>query len=315
MEILLALLVALGLGALISGGSDNDPDTPSPDETIDDDDPAVGTDGDDTVVLTGGPDLYDGGAGNDSIDGLAGFDTIAGGTGNDIIEGGLGKDDLFGGADKDRMAGGDGNDFLEGNGGNDRLFGNDGNDILLGGDNAQGTQEFLYGGDGNDLIIGGAGADYAYGGSGNDILIGSDVVTLSPEALALQRGDIATSSQPIITIEEERGVDPAADTIYGGDGEDLILLGGSDVAEGGNGDDLFVVGVDWVGAEHVRINDFTPDEDVIVIGYDADDGPPVIRYEQASNGQVDVNAIQKCHWMRKAEMSSRALTVAQPDRA
>jgi hypothetical protein len=31
MEILLALLVALGLGALISGGSDDDPDTPSPD--------------------------------------------------------------------------------------------------------------------------------------------------------------------------------------------------------------------------------------------------------------------------------------------
>jgi hypothetical protein len=68
MEILLALLVALGLGALISGGSDDDPDTPSTDS-----DPAVGTDGDDTVVLTGGPDFYDGGAGNDSIDGLAGF--------------------------------------------------------------------------------------------------------------------------------------------------------------------------------------------------------------------------------------------------
>jgi Ca2+-binding RTX toxin-like protein len=268
----------------------------------------VGTDGDDTVVLTGGPDFYDGGAGNDSIEGGLGKDDLFGGAGNDTLFGGDGDDDLAGGAgedyayggagqdhleggaDKDRMAGGDGNDFLEGNGGNDRLFGNDGNDILLGGDNAPGTQEFLYGGNGNDLIIGGAGADYAYGGSGNDILIGSDVVTLSPEALALQRGDITTSSQPIIAIEEERGVDPAADTIYGGDGKDLILLGGSDVAEGGNGDDLFVVGVDWVGAEHVRINDFTPDEDVIVIGYDADDGPPVIRYEQASNGRVDVFA-------------------------
>jgi hypothetical protein len=34
MEILLALLVALGLGALISGGSDDDPDTPSPDRLM-----------------------------------------------------------------------------------------------------------------------------------------------------------------------------------------------------------------------------------------------------------------------------------------
>jgi hypothetical protein len=45
------------LGAYFRG-SDDEPETPSPDETIDPDDHAVGTDGDDTVVLTGGADIF-----------------------------------------------------------------------------------------------------------------------------------------------------------------------------------------------------------------------------------------------------------------
>jgi Ca2+-binding RTX toxin-like protein len=92
------------LGAYFRG-SDDEPETPSPDETIDPDDHAVGTDGDDTVVLTGGADIFYGGAGNDSIDGLAGFDTVAGGARNDTLNGGVGFDDLDGGSGNDQLSG------------------------------------------------------------------------------------------------------------------------------------------------------------------------------------------------------------------
>jgi Ca2+-binding RTX toxin-like protein len=114
-KIMEILLVALGLGALISGGSDAEPKTTSPDKTIDRDDQAVGTDGDDTVVLTGGADIY------------------YGGTGNDISEGGLGKDDLFGGAGYDTLSGGAWNDTLSGSGGFNDQDGGSGNDQLSGG--------------------------------------------------------------------------------------------------------------------------------------------------------------------------------------
>jgi Ca2+-binding RTX toxin-like protein len=207
MEILLALLVALGLGALISGGSDDDPDTPSTDS-----DPAVGTDGDDTVVLTGGPDFYDGGAGNDSIDGLAGFDTIAGGTGNDIIEGDLGKDELLGGAGYDTLSGGGWNDILSGGGGFDDLDGGSGNDQLSGGDG----KDLLEGGSGNDILNGDAWVDGLFGGDGNDVLNGGN----GGDLLVGGAGD---------------------DSLFGGSGDDLLLgSAGHDFLDGGDGDDVLI---------------------------------------------------------------------------
>jgi Ca2+-binding RTX toxin-like protein len=95
-------------------------------------------------------------------------------------------------------------DYIDGGAGADSIYGNEGNDTLLGGSGV----DTIYGGDGTDSVEGGADADSIFGGAGNDTLIGGT----------------------------------GADSLYGGLGDDEIYLAEGDVAYGGDGDDLFVLG-------------------------------------------------------------------------
>jgi hypothetical protein len=95
-----------------------------------------------------------------------------------------------------------GDDRLSGGAGSEFLHGGDGADSLAGGDNF----DLLDGGDGPDVLLGGAGADRLDGWSGDDRLDG--------------------------------GLD--RDRAAGHDGDDVVLLDGTDVANGGKGDDSLV---------------------------------------------------------------------------
>lgn len=91
----------------------------------------------------------------------------------------------------DTLNGGTGNDDLMGGGGNDVLNGNDGNDKIWGGTG----NDTIDGGNNDDFLVGGAGADTITGSAGND-------------TINLVNGDFA-----------------ATESIDGGTGTDVIILG------------------------------------------------------------------------------------------
>ena len=113
---------------------------------------------------------------------------------------------LFGGDQNDTINGGTGNDIISGGMGDDYLFGGAGND-------------HLYGGAGNDHLYGGAGNDHLYGGAGNDFLDGGTGTNM------LDGG----AGNDVLVFHQ-------GDTINGGDGTDVLLVGGTDTT---TVDDLF----------------------------------------------------------------------------
>jgi len=138
-----------------------------------------------------GKDTYYGTLEDDWITGGSGDDFLLGGGGSDLIDGGSDSDQLGGDAGDDLLFGGSGNDIQYGGTGDDQLDGGSGNDIANGGSG----NDTLFGRSEADLLDGGAGDDIVYGGTGDDTL--------------LWRG------------AENAG---ARDTIFGGDGNDLLQL-------------------------------------------------------------------------------------------
>lgn len=199
----------------------------------------------DTLFGDAGNDTVSGGAGNDVINGgddddllmgeielppqglVYGNDTIDGGNGDDMIygdgQGGEGASDLlYGGIGKDTIIG----DGAEGDpSGGDTIYGGDGDDLIRGEpDGAEGAPDQIFGEEGDDFIQTGGGSDIADGGTGNDILLGGD------------------------------GAEGANDNLSGGDDRDILIgeggttimqkpLGGADTLNGGNGEDIVVTGV------------------------------------------------------------------------
>lgn len=209
-----------------------------------------GSDRDDFISGAGADDRLNGAAGDDQIDGRNGDDKLTGGNGDDRILAGSGDDRLAGGDGDDSLHGQDGADRLIGNAGDDSLCGHEGNDLLSGGTGAdslmgggghdalsgQGGNDWLAGGEGDDLMRGGGGEDTLDGGAGNDTLEGGQSVP---------------------------------DFLNGGDGDDALSLGAGDYGHGGAGEDVFSL-VDWVGQGGLAtISDFDPEEDAIVVVYDA----------------------------------------------
>lgn len=184
------------------------------------DDVLYGTNAGDYFVGQGGADQMVGWAGADTLDGGAGEDVMLGWTGADSLSGGTGDDWLWAGDGADTGTGGEGADVLVGDlpgsseTGADLLIAGLGADILLGGaggDTLLGGADSSAGSDpgARDWLVGGAGNDLAFGGGGGDVIW---------EALDLAEG--------------------GADTIHGGDGNDLILAGsGADSIAGGSGRD------------------------------------------------------------------------------
>jgi Ca2+-binding RTX toxin-like protein len=212
-----------------------------------------GTTGDDILAGGAGNDLIQNGAGENQIGGRDGNDTLIGGTGRDDLHGAEGDDSLLGGNGADTLYGGEGNDTLFGEDGDDILFGQSGDDTLYGGDG----MDSLQGGPGNDLLFGGAGNDALHGGLDNDTLIGgagADTLFggVGDDLLVGNAGKGDNFSQPSY--------------LNGGDGDDTIVAGNSDIVSGGQGADLFTLGY-WI-TDPVKIMDFDTVEDRLLVVFD-----------------------------------------------
>lgn len=226
------LLAGLGIAAIADfGGSDDGDETGNTDEVTTSD---IITDGELGV-------MYDGTDGADEIYATSGSDLAAGEDGNDSLRGREGSDTLMGGA---------GNDSLFGQDGQDRVFGDRGNDEV-------------HGGSGDDTMMGGSGNDTLYGGPGDDELVGADITNRDWE-LGDWHSEIATSSD----LEYQPPEEDEENVLYGGDGNDSLLLGEGDIAYGGSGNDEFDVG-SWVQDEDnvPVVQDFNAAEDVLCVHY------------------------------------------------
>ncbi len=210
----------------------------------------------DDAFGTGGSDALTGSFNNDMITGSDGQDALFGDEGHDILSGGLGNDELHGDSGSDHLEGGAGVDFLEGGEGDDSLDGGTGRDLLFGGD---GNDE-LNGGPGDDILQGDAGADTLNGGSGNDLLNGT-----------FGQGN----------IDQDEG-----DVLWGGDGDDTLIIGEGDIAHGGDGADLFVTG-DYAQNSGFagNVTDFDPGMDRIEVIFDPEVNPnPVLEVLDFADG-------------------------------
>jgi hypothetical protein len=125
----------------------------------------------------------------------------------------------YGGSGSDNMSGSTGLDYLDGGRDSDRVSG----------------------GQGDDIIAGGTSGDELYGGDGNDTLYGAQ----DPNQRTLQ------SQLSFFDID-----DGAADTIFGGSGNDEIVLGQFDTAFGGLGENEFTVAYDPSIDGMARVQDF-----------------------------------------------------------
>ncbi len=156
--------------------------------------------------------------GNDTIDGRSGDDTVIGGAGDDLLDLGAGDDRGWAGA------GDSGNDTVVGDAGNDSIAGGAGDDLLIGGAiNSADYRDLAFSAYEERLD----GADALFGGAGNDTLFGgSPTLELDPIAETGLPGD---------------GGSTAANTLYGGTGDDIAQGSrGNDTIGGGTGNDTLV---------------------------------------------------------------------------
>jgi serralysin len=244
-----------------------------------------GNGGNDYIYGGRGVDIILGGDGNDAITGDYGDDYLYGGDGDDEIgyssyHDEVGNDFIDAGNGNDRVYAGSGNDSVYAGTGHDLVQGGDGNDYISGGDG----YDTLNGGAGNDWIDGGYGLDVMNGGTGVDTLdvrfwdFGYTVNMTT--GLTNYPGETATNFENVYTgagsdsvigtvgdnlISTGAGNDrlngygtafnnaAQIDTLYGGDGADTFVLGGSwgvSYVEPGNG---YAIIADWNPLEGDRI--------------------------------------------------------------
>ncbi len=194
----------------------------------------LGTAGADTLTGASAGTAWFAGAGDDHLTGSSAPDYARLGEGDDQADMGAGNDLAHGDAGNDEIHGGDGGDTLYGDAGNDSISGDAGND-------------FLAGQLGDDHIMGGAGADNINGGGGDDTLSGFT--------------DTAGAASGMTAID-------GIDTLWGGDGNDLLILGHGDAAIGGAGSDTFALDFRYdEGPEVCLITDYTRGTDHIELHY------------------------------------------------
>ncbi len=206
------------------------------------DDLLLGHGGDDRIMATqNGDDWIRGGAGLDFIEAGSGANLIEGEAGRDVVFGQAGDDVIWGGIratfddinDQNVAALDDEADFLVGSTGDDSVMGGAGNDAL-------------WGGSGRDLLVGGAGDDNLFG-DGAPVLV-------TPEwdltrTIVTDAGGTVTSRTLVLThAAHEQGLDPQADVVFAGAGDDWVFAGAggdfvdagadSDVVYGGGGADF-----------------------------------------------------------------------------
>lgn len=145
-------------------------------------------------------------AGDDTLNGLDGDDSLSAGDGDDQLLGGLGDDTIDGGAGNDWVSFLNSSNNINANLGTGLATG-EGSDTLVGIENIDGSSF-------NDVLTGNAqpnwlrassGSDTLDGGAGNDTLDG--------------------------------GLGYEADSLRGGDGDDVLIVQGHDTLDGGTGQD------------------------------------------------------------------------------
>ena len=139
-----------------------------------------------------------------------------------------------------------GDDILTGNASANVLNGQGGDDVLVGG----GGADTLIGGDGDDILAGGGGTDIIDGGEGIDTNSFEGIglgVTATLNADGTGTAVYGQVNETFTGIENLTGsanddvliaTGAAANTIFGGDGDDIIAGGGgTDILDGGAGND------------------------------------------------------------------------------
>lgn len=225
-----------------------------------------GADSDDLLVGNAGDDLMGGGGGNDTLLGGAGRDTLDGGTGDDTVDG-------QGGADS--LSGGDGDDTIIWDGqndGNDTITADSGGDTLsVGGKSTDDTftvsqsaaSELVVSQGTSSISVASMGLEAGIeavvinGGSGNDTVTITDIDQVGALILTVNGGsggDTITASGASLGnvrlgINGELGNDTLtgsadADTITGGDGDDVISGEAGNDTLSGNADNDSISGGD-----------------------------------------------------------------------
>ena len=117
----------------------------------------------------------------------------------------------------------------------DLIFGTDGDNVVFG----AGGDDIIVGGGGNDTILGGSGEDAILGGSGDDLLLGDfdedvlrDEFEMSEDQIQeLLAGQFSDGSNNDLVIGGE-----GIDEVDGGDGNNVVVSGGTDLDINGDGE-------------------------------------------------------------------------------
>jgi Ca2+-binding RTX toxin-like protein len=237
----LALPLAI-LGFGLSGGSDNDDEDMVTLDGTDDADRLEGDEGSDFISGNGGDDILIGNAGNDTLLGHEGDDVLEGANGDDMLCSGDGDDVVFGNVGHDLLEGQEGNDFLSGDYGFDSIFGNEGDDIMVGGR-------------GGDLVNGNDGDDLVFGGIIENLPLNLQEMT------ALRDGGSLAELNGGIEMRD----DSVGNELWGGAGDDNLILGSGDVADGNSGADTYHIMSEQNGNVAPVISSYIPDQDAITV--------------------------------------------------
>ena len=198
----------------------------------------LGAGNDKLTLNTSLPADIDAGLGDDRVEQLgSGSITVLGGSGADTIIGGSGADSISGEKGADSICGEGGDDTLSGGEDNDRISGDDGNDTVRGDG-------------GDDSLAGGANDDYIDGGDGADQIWGDSTIDCTDASLDAPTGD-------------------GADTLSGGDDNDIVRgEGGDDSIGGGGKTDLLEggTGSDKIWGDSVLPEGFTADATKPLLG-------------------------------------------------
>ncbi len=154
-----------------------------------------------------------------------------------IVYGGPGDDDITGSQGGDHLAGGSGMDSIYGEGGGDIIYGDSGFNVDL--------WNRLISVPTNEAVSG----DTIYGGSGDDIVFGDHgIITQTGQTAGIQRAatpaDIEKIQAPNVF---NNGPDTGIDTIYGEDGDDILLgCEANDTINAGEGNNTVLGDYGWI---------------------------------------------------------------------
>ena len=150
-----------------------------------------------------------------------------------------------------------------------------------------GDDDTLMGGADGDLLVGGEGDDSLSGGVGNDRLFGQ----FGSDTLEGGLGDDTLDGTQARSISDPGTDEDQGDFLFGGAGDDVLILGSGDLAEGGEGADRFVSGHYADASDAPQISDFEPGVDQLEVIFEPIVGEdPVIQVQPDDEGvQVLLN--------------------------